>query len=45
MCVCSVKVDFFFVESIAILFQFILGNYGERNEKERNVKYVWSARL
>lgn len=35
----------FFVKGNAILFYFILSSYSERYQKERNVKYVWSAQL
>lgn len=41
----TTKVNFSFVRDSAILFHFILSNYGECYQKERNVKYVWSAQL
>lgn len=39
------KDELFFVINVSVPFHLILSNYGECYQKERNVKYVWSAVL
>lgn len=39
------KLTFSFMRGSAYQFHVILSNYGERYQKERNAKYVWSAQL